>query len=70
MAGRFWFRCAFGRGAATVWAYDRVAVLVAVLVAADAVLRAAEAACWVWLALALTLRIVVWMPCSFLASAN
>ena len=55
-----------GGGAAAVWAYDRVAALVAV----DAMLRTAEATCWAWSALALTLRIVAWISSSFLASAN
>ena len=56
--------------AATVWAYVRVAALVAALVTAGAILRAAEATCRAWLAPDLTLRVIVWMSWSFLGCAN
>ena len=67
--------CSFGVAAA-IWEYAREALAVAAL-AADAMLRAVEAACWAeeatclaWSAVALTLRIVAWISSSFLTSAN
>ena len=55
---------------APIWAYVRVAASESAVVAADAMLRAAEATCLAWSALALMLRSTVWMSGSFLQSDN
>ena len=51
--------------AADTWAY-----VLEALVAADAALRTKVATCWAWPVLALTLRMVAWIPSSFLAIAS
>ena len=63
-AGRLWLGGSFEEAAA-VWAYVQE-----VLAAADAILRAEEATYWAWSVLVLTLRMVVWISLSFLASAR
>ena len=61
-AGALALGACFGVAAtAAVWAYVQVAASEAAVVAADAMLRAAEATCWAWSALALMLRSTVWM---------
>ena len=65
-AGRLWLGGGFSPvGAVSVWAYVREE-----LAAAGAMLKAEEAICWAWSTLTLTLRMVVWISSSPLASAR